>query len=146
MPADGWVRFFVQSDDGFGLTIDGAQFSILEGENVGATTLADGGSTVNAQYGTGNSRTLMETFLTAGAHDFTFVSWDGDGGGYAQMYIGGKPGAGGIVLGSNSAPIDLGIIDSSAEYLQLVPEPSTYALACIGLAGLAVVRRRKRNA
>jgi hypothetical protein len=145
MPADGYVTFHIQSDDGFGFNIDGAQFSILS-TGGGLTGLADGSSSVNAEYGTGNTNTVLEAYLTAGAHDLTFVTWDGDGGNYAQVYVGGVAGGGGMILGSFGSPVDLGIIDHTADYLALVPEPSTYVLACIGLAGLAIIRRRKQSA
>jgi hypothetical protein len=146
MPADGWVRFHVQSDDGFLLFVDGAQFEVVSSANAAltqVTTIASPNDAVQAQFGTGNSNVIMEAFLTAGNHDMQLVHWDGNGGGYAEVYVGGSRTDGvaaRMLLGTGG--MDLGI-ENDASGLQLVPEPSTYALVGMALAALALVRRRR---
>lgn len=142
MPADGYVRFHIQSDDGFGLHIDDAQFSILSAAG-GPTYLADAGTSVNADYGTGNTNTVLEAFIPAGEHFMEFIHWDGCCGSYAEVYVGGLAGQDGMLLGSFNDPIDLGII-AGPQVLALVPEPSSYVLAALGFAGIVALRRRRK--
>ncbi len=142
MPEDGFVRFHIQSDDGFGLHIDNATFSIVSVAG-GPTTTADGGSTVNAEFGTGNTNAVLEAFIPAGQHPFEFIHWDGGGGSYAEVYVGGLAGQDGMLLGSFIEPMDLGV-QFGPDVLALVPEPSSYVLAMLGMAGVLIVRRRRK--
>lgn len=143
MPADGYVLFHVQSDDGFGLTIADAQFSVVSAADGANTFVTNGGSTVEANYGTGNTNTVIEAFIPAGPHLFEFIHWDGCCGSYAEIYVGGLAGQGGMLLGSFTDPIDMGV-STGPDVLSLVPEPSSYVLAMLGVAGVYVLRRRKK--
>lgn len=142
MPADGYVRFHIQSDDGFGLHIDDAQFSIVSVAG-GPTTVVDGGTSVNAEFGTGNTNAVLEAFIPAGEHFMEFIHWDGCCGSYAEVYVGGLAGQDGMLLGSFNEPIDLGRI-GGPDVLALIPEPSSYVLAALGFAGVVALRRRRK--
>jgi hypothetical protein len=143
MPADGWVRMHVQSDDGFGLTIDGAQFEIISDTGDGNGVVTNGGQTVEANYGTGNTNTVLDVFLAAGLHDFEYIGWDGCCGWYSQLYVVDTSGAmGRSILGASDVSMDFGVANTIA----LIPEPSSFLLTGLGLIGLVLGWWRRKKA
>jgi hypothetical protein len=97
------IPFHVQSDDGFWFNIPGASFTVLSSADLGQTHLRDGGQTVFATFGTGNSNVRMNAILPAGDHDFTFIVIEGGGDSHAQMVYGGAmTDLSGILVGFNT--------------------------------------------
>jgi len=137
VPADGVYQFRTNTDDNAELIIGGADFTLVSSGNEGATTVA--GDTATADFLTGNTNMVVETFLTEGTHPFEFIQVERGGGANASLMV---MGAGGFEpLGMTAA----GVVQGEAG-LELVPEPSTFVLAGLGVLGLAFVGyRRRRN-
>jgi hypothetical protein len=79
----GEYSFWVNSDDGAELTIDGASFTIQQS---GVTAvLNNGGETVTMDALTGATATLVTTTLSAGNHAIEFWMWERGGGAFAEL-------------------------------------------------------------
>ncbi len=88
IPSDGDYTFGVHSDDGFALRIRGGTFTSVNGP--GAIDLSDP-STLYYPNGTGDSNTRGVMPLTAGTYPLEFLTWNGAGGAYHELYA--APGA-----------------------------------------------------
>jgi hypothetical protein len=78
--------FGFASDDGGSLTLEGANFTIL---NPGAPrAVTNDGQTMEFNANTGNSDTFGTTHLTPGEYELTFLSWERGGGAFAEVFAG----------------------------------------------------------
>jgi hypothetical protein len=74
------------SDDGASLTLEGANFTIL---NPGAPrAVTNNGQTMEFNANTGNSDTYGTTHLMPGEYELTFLTWERAGGAWAEVYTG----------------------------------------------------------
>ncbi len=84
----GYYTFWVRSDDGFALRINGAEFEDVGGIGVNANGFIDpsDSSTIAFSIGTGNSNTRGLVFLEQGEeYVIDFLWWEGTGGSYAEV-------------------------------------------------------------
>jgi hypothetical protein len=133
--------FGFQSDDGASLKISGATWlEIVESAEAGRSQIS--GETILFDGGTGNSRTIGKVSLAVGQYPFEFLTWDGGGGSYAELFGGGQQGQYELLSVGGARIID---VPAAVASLNLVPEPSTWAMIIsIGLAGLFASIRRRR--
>jgi hypothetical protein len=83
---EGDYVFGFASDDGGSLTLEGANFTIL---NPGAPrAVTNNGQTMEFNANTGNSDTFGWTHLTPGEYDLTFLTWERGGGAFAEVFTG----------------------------------------------------------
>jgi hypothetical protein len=159
--ANAVLRIATESDFTYGFNgDDGGQLEFLDPDGpggpltapaftgftrLGDTTAAhivgiDGGK-LFYNTNTGNSRLIGRIHLTPGDYPIEFTYWERGGGGFVELFgaVGSKTTLDNdfVLLGASSFQT----FDSDG--LQLVPEPSTWALAGIALAVLAFVRRRR---
>jgi hypothetical protein len=106
---EGDYIFGFASDDGASLTLEGANFTIL---NPGAPrAVTNNGQTMEFNANTGNSDTFGTTHLAAGEYELTFLTWERGGGAFAEVYTGvGSDGLGMLtarLLGSPAEEFDI---------------------------------------
>jgi hypothetical protein len=76
--------FWVQSDDGFALRVNGGSFTKVAG-TAGALIDPSDPSTIAFLNGTGNSNTRGTVFLAAGEHVIDFLWFEGTGGAFCEV-------------------------------------------------------------
>jgi hypothetical protein len=115
-------------------------FNRLGDQNAAHTVGINGGS-LFYDSNTGNSHLIGQINLAAGDYPIEFLYWERGGGALVELFgaVGHKTAMDGtfLILGAPSVTV----VDSDG--LQLVPEPSTWAIAGLGLVALAFVRRRR---
>jgi len=141
---DGLYYFGFQSDDGARLTIPGQEWiEIVEVAEEGVSFIDETDpSILYRDNGTGNSRTVASIQLTAGSYPFEFLTWEGGGGAYCEVFGSDTQGKYGLLMTGDEF---VSMAPAAAAALELVPEPSTWfmllSIAVMGLFGL--IRRRK---
>ena len=85
IPEDGVYTFGFRGDDGSTLSLDGADFTILnEG---GPRSVSDDGETIAFNGLTGNSETYASTFMAAGEYDISGIWWENGGGANLEIFV-----------------------------------------------------------
>lgn len=83
IPTSGMYTFGVNSDDGFRLTIGGQRFEAAFGQ---AGTVINANGALEFPAGRGVNDSLGTIFLAAGDYPIQMLSWEGSGGGAAELY------------------------------------------------------------
>ena len=98
---------------------------------------------LTADYFTGNTNAFGRITLLEGAYDFESFMFEGGGGADQETWwaLGDKTGTG---FDASFVPLSTSIGTEANQGWALVPEPSTYVLACLGVAGLIGLMRRRK--
>jgi hypothetical protein len=123
----GWWTFGINSDDGFRLDIDGADFSSFAGD-VG-TAIVNGNLEFNSGRGTDDS--FGSIFLAAGTYDLNLRYWEGGGGSALELFY-----AAGVHTSFNG----------SFDLLTIIPLPGAGVMGFTMMLGMASVKRFRRRA
>jgi hypothetical protein len=145
----GEYTFWLFGDDGVQLHIKNASFTSAQshtGDGPGTLQDVDGDLALTADFWTGNTNTSGVITLGAGTYDFEAFHFEGGGDSHLQIWF-----ASGNRLGSFNQQ-NFYLLSTSGQLnpadingLQLVPEPSSIALACLGALGLVVGSRLRRR-
>ena len=142
------LTFTLRSDDGSALHIFGESFTAVGGDGQTALTEKDGDQMLTADFFTGNTNAFGLIELTEGTYGFEAFHFEGGGGDNLNIFF-----ATGDHLG-NFSEANFYPLSTSGEAgagipanwgLKAVPEPSSMALAGIGLLSLLGVVRRRRK-
>ena len=122
----GWWTFAVNSDDGFRLSIDGADFSSFAGDV--DTQIVDG----NLQFpnGRGTDDSFGSIYLAAGAYDLNLRFWEGTGGAALELFY---------AAGVHTS------FDGSFDLLTVIPLPGAGMMGFAMMLGMASVKRFRRR-
>ncbi|QNN24650.1 hypothetical protein HED60_21030 [Planctomycetales bacterium ZRK34] len=122
----GWWTFAVNSDDGFRLSIDGADFTSFAGDD--GTQIVDG----NLQFpnGRGTDDSFGSIYLAAGAYDLNLRFWEGTGGAALELFY---------AAGVHTS------FDGSFDLLTVIPLPGAGMMGFAMMLGMASVKRFRRR-
>jgi len=141
---DGLYYFGFQSDDGAALTIPGQEWiEIVDAADWNESHIDETDpSILYRDGGTGNSRTVASIELTAGSHPFQFLTWEGAGGAYCEVFGSDTLGMYDLLMTGDGV---VSMVPAAAAALKLVPEPSTWVmLLSVAALGLYGFRRRRK--
>ena len=141
----GYYTFGVNSDDGFSLTITGANFS----NGAGYTTCS--GSTLEYDDSRGAADTLGTTYLAAGSYPLSLVYFQGGGGDSIEFYAAKESSAAGvtsfdansILVGATTATTASGGISATTTPLVVTSAPFTGTASNSGAFAAAVATNVK---
>jgi hypothetical protein len=144
VPTDGNYQFGFRGDDGGYIRItggpdgNGGNFSAIVTNITGASQIQEDGNLLICDCLTGDSNTLATTFLAAGTYDIETGFFERNGGSSYEVFASG-PGTGLMLLMAGGASLT-----PDVDGLQLIPEPSTFALTSIVLIGAIFLRSRRK--
>jgi len=140
IPETGTWYIGYDSDDGASLEIEGQTWLEIVTTNHTAETSIDGGL-MKTDAWSGSTYTVGRIELAEGEYDFTFVSFEGSGGAFAEMFGSNTLGDYDLIISGAGRDV---LIPGVADALELTPEPATMGLLALGALGLIFRRRRRR--
>lgn len=140
IPDDGTWFLGFNSDDGGALQIMGQSWT-------GVVADATGNAVIDADWlktdaWTGWSYTVGEIELAAGDYDFNFVSYEGGGGAFVEVFGSDVLGFYDLIYTGTGHDV---FVPAVADALELVPEPATWLMLVSGMLAMGLMWFRRRR-